>query len=315
METFASLKPTTTSNAISTSLTAGAVSDQAHAMDKTADRPEIPQRPTPAWMIKRSLPMRSREDMRLLATGHLPLGILPDGLLLPSFRYRRRVVDSLRDMQAARYDNTDAGQRVESWGKPLVDAPSLDAHLRLSVDERIQAISDPFVDRIREWLTGLGYRVEDLIDPLTGMKYHAGILRQISVSKSNSVLHVDDFVRDGRMKPDFRLPEVLRGQHYYQISFNLLLEDGGHQADPLYCYNRFYRDEDESYCLANGWQFPAELMEDAKYYRYQPKVGEAYVFSTTAYHDIFGGSPLSNRITWSVFGIYVPSKNLMLLYN
>jgi hypothetical protein len=102
---------------------------------------------------------------------------------------------------------------------------------------------------------------------------------------------------------------------YYQVSFNLLLDDGGFEPDPLYVYNRFYNPSDETFCMDNGWQFSVDLMDGSNVYRYNPKVGEAYVFSTTAFHDIYGGSPLSNRITWSVFAIYVPSLNMMLLYN
>jgi len=126
---------------------------------------------------------------------------------------------------------------------------------------------------------------------------------------------MDDFIRDGNMKPDFRLPTALKGRPYFQVSFNILLDDGGHQAAPLYTYNRFYNPCDEIHCMDNGWQFPKELMADIPVYKYQPKIGETYVFPTTAYHDIFGGSPLANRVTWSVFAIYVPYLDLMLLYN
>jgi hypothetical protein len=157
--------------------------------------------------------------------------------------------------------------------------------------------------------------VEPLIDPLTGQAYSAGVFRTISVTGKSSVLHCDDFVRDGSLKTDFRLPSVLKNRMYYQLSFNILLDDGGYNVDPLYVFNRFYNVADENDCLANGWQFPLSLVADAAVCQYQPTVGATYVFSTINYHDIKGGSTAARRITWSVFALYVPELNLMLLYN
>ena len=272
----------------------------------------IPCRTTPKWVQNYPVVIDAKKH---LAEGKLPLGLLPQGALLPDDQYRKEVVQRLQAISTAKYDNTSTEQRVESWGKPFVDSVTLEDHFRLDVNPNVLAVSNPFVTRTHRFLESLGFQVDYLTDPVTGTHYHAGVLRKISVSKSSSVLHVDDFIRDGLKKPDFRLPDVLQGEQYYQISFNLLLEDGGHQADPLYCYNRFYNSCDEVHCMDNGWQFPESLMDGCDYYKYQPEVGSAYVFSTTAYHDIYGGSPHADRITWSVFAIYVPSKNLMLLYN
>ena len=275
----------------------------------------IPYRPTPKWVTDKQLVLQRKRDFIQVALGKAPIGILPKKALLPSEDHRLAILQELQNIKAAKYDNTDSEQRVESWGKPFVDSTTLDIHLTMQVNEKILGISNPLVERTQRFLESLGYEVDFLIDPVTGLQYHAGVFRQISVSKSSSVLHVDDFIRDGQHKLDFRLPKVLTGRMYYQVSFNLLLDDGGYEPDSLYVYNCFYNPSDEAFCMENGWQFPVELMGNASVFRYTPKIGEAYVFSTTAFHDICGGSPLSNRITWSVFAIYVPSLNLMLLYN
>lgn len=275
----------------------------------------VPCRITPKWSQNYPIAIDAKEHLQLIAEGKLPLGLLPEGTLLSDDQYRKEAVQRLQAISTAKYDSTSTEQRVESWGKPFVDSATLEDHFQLDVNPDVLAVSNPFLTRTQRFLESLGFQVDYLTDPVTGARYQAGVLRKISVSKSSSVLHVDDFIRDGLKKPDFRMPSALVGEQYYQISFNLLLEDGGHQVDPLYCYNRFYNSCDEAQCMDNGWQFPESLLDGCEYYKYQPKVGSAYVFSTTAYHDIYGGSPDAERITWSVFAIYVPSKNLMLLYN
>lgn len=275
----------------------------------------IPCRTAPKWTQSAPATIDAKRYLEDVAVGKLPLGLIPAGVLLPGDNYRKEVVQQLQAISTAKYDNTSNEQRVESWGKPFVDSATLDDYFQLEVNPTVLAISNPFVTRTYRFLESLGFQVDYLTDPTTGAKYHAGVLRKISVSKTSSVLHVDDFIRDGLKKPDFRLPSVLKGERYFQLSFNLLLEDGSHQADPLYCYNKFYNPCDEKQCMDNGWQFPESLVAGCDYHKHQPKVGGAYVFSTTAYHDIYGGSPLADRITWSVFAIYIPAKNLMLLYN
>lgn len=276
---------------------------------------KVPYRSTPNWIIDNEIQLQSKKDLNLIATGKAPLGILPQEVLLRSGDERKKIVQELLTIGSLKYEVADPDQQLERWGMPLVDSASITKHLAMSIDERVLGISNPLLEKVKCYLAGLGYTVDYLIDPITNKQYHAGIIRKLNVSSNSSVLHVDDFVRDGMLKPDFRLPTILAGEIYYQISFNLLLEDGDYQADPLFCYNRFYNSSDEDFLLANGWQFDQEVIADTQFLQYQPQVGEAYVFSTTAFHDIYGGSPLSNRITWSVFAIYVPTMNLMLLYN
>ncbi|MEY4926582.1 MAG: hypothetical protein RI894_1018, partial [Bacteroidota bacterium] len=145
--------------------------------------------------------------------------------------------------------------------------------------------------------------------------YTAGVFRAINVVNEASVLHCDDFIRDGLKKPDFRLPEVLKNQVYYQLSFNVLLDDGGFEPDALFVHNRFYTLPDEITCLPNGWQFPLDLVARQPHCKFTPSVGSEYVFNTINYHDIKGGSQLANRVTFSVFAIYIPALSMMLLYN
>lgn len=276
---------------------------------------QIPCRPTRRWVTDKEINLKSRKDLELIALGKAPLGILPTGAILPSESYRLAALEKLNSISAKKYDNTSQLQRVECYGDAFVDSRSLNEHFKKCSDTIVGEISDPLLQKTRQYLESLGFVVDNLIDPLTGCAYPAGILRKINVNGKNSVCHIDDYVRDGQMKPDFRLPTILKNQLYYQISFNILLDDGGYQADPLYTFNRFYHPCDEKYCLPNGWQFETEVVNDVLVHKYQPKVAEAYVFSTSAYHDIYGGSPLANRVTWSVFAIYVPALNLMIPYN
>lgn len=275
----------------------------------------VPCRKTPQWEHQKEVPLTSKEAFIAMAIGKAPIGIVPSGSLIPNKKEQLKILQNLTKIGSAKYDNTDSEQQVESWGKPWVESKTLKDHLSMKVNQTVLNLSNPIVFRTKDYLEKLGFKVGFLTDPFTGLDYHAGVFRFINVSKNRSVLHMDDFIRDGNMKPDFRLPLPLKNRPYFQVSFNVLLGDGGHQAAPLYTYNRFYNPCDEVHCMDNGWQFPTELMRNTPVHKYQPQVGETYVFSTTAYHDIYGGSPLSNRVTWSVFAIYVPSLDLMLLYN
>lgn len=281
----------------------------------TAKKTVIPCRIAPKWEANTEVSLSAKKAFVKMALGQAPIGIVPPDVLISNEKERLDILQGLQSVSAAKYDNTGAEQRVESWGKPLVDSKSLKEHLSMKVNKTILSLSNPLVFKIKKYLENLGFKVGFLTDPLTGLDYHAGVFRLISVAKEKSVLHVDDFIRDGSMKADFRVPFVLKNRPYYQVSFNILLDDGGYQADPLYTYNRFYNSCDEKHCMANRWQFPVELMGSSKVFKYQPTVGETYVFSTTAYHDIYGGSPLANRVTWSVFGIYIPSLDSVVLYN
>ncbi len=275
----------------------------------------VPYRETPEWVISDPAGLSCRADLIKVLLGQAPVGVLPEGTLLKHDLERTKLLETLLSIPDDQYSNTDTKQRLSKWGRPFVDSESVDSHLRGSMDERIKHLSVPLVNRIGNYFKSHGFNVAPMIDPVTSLRYTAGVFRKISVSNSSSVLHTDDFIRDGLMKPDFRIPTVLGGQMYYQASINILLDDGGYQPDPLFVYNRLYNYDDEESCLGNGWQFPLSLVADSRVCRYDPRIGETYIFCTNQFHDVHGGSPLSERITWSVFTIYLPSLNLILLYN
>lgn len=279
-----------------------------------APRPCVPYRKTPQWSSANALPTLCKCHLRNIAEGRLPVGLLPDGILFTESE-RKMVLAQLKRLNVHKYEGTDVEQKVSCVGKPFVDSPSITEHLMTELSEEELWLTQLPVRKVADYLQHLGFEVADLVDPITKLVYQAGVFRTISVTGKASVLHLDDIIRDGLKKPDFRLPEVLEGRMYHQLSFNFLLEDGGVQADPLYVHNRFYNEADEQHCLENGWQFPLSLVEDAAVCKYQPTVGAGYVFCTTNYHDIRGGSVSANRVTWSVFALYVPELNLMLLYN
>lgn len=275
----------------------------------------VVNRPTFNWITDEVVNLQSYEDFINVFMGEIPLGILPNKAM-PCINKMDELVKLVKRRSSKKYANTDEKQKVETYGSnPFVDSEIVSGYLIKDIDKEIDVYMSEYVMILSVYLSMLGFEVEILKDPLTSLNYSAGVVRRISVSKDTSVLHVDDFVRDGNMKVDFRMPVELLENDFYQSSFNILLTDGGFQADPLYVYNSFYKEEDEAFCMANGWQFKKDVIEDVDSFKYQPKPNEGYIFSTSAYHDIYGGSKKADRITWSVFAIYVPNTNKVLLYN
>jgi hypothetical protein len=274
----------------------------------------VPYRPTPSWLSQDARSIICKCHLQNVAQGKLGVGLLPNDAILNDAELKM-VLHRLSRLAVRKYEGTASEQKVGCVGTPFVDSPSVTSHLSKESGEEEADLTQFPLRKVADYLRNLGFDVADLIDPVTLLPYSAGVFRTISVTGKATVLHCDDFIRDGLKKPDFRLPEVLEGRMFHQMSFNILLDDGGFQPDPLYVYNRFYNTSDEKHCLENGWQFPLSLVEAAAVCKYQPEVGSTYVFSTTNYHDIRGGSVAANRVTWSVFALYVPSLNLMLLYN
>ena len=281
--------------------------------DFTLIHAKVPYRKTPDWPSASADVIHDRNQLINVTNGELPLGILP-GLVIPD-EERKQLVQSLLSVPVKKYEGTSDEQSVKCWGQPLVDAKSITEHLTVGVEPMVHRLTQPLVRRIERWLLQNGFNVTKMIDPFTGLSYHAGIFRSINVVNHNSVLHVDDFIRDATKKDDFRFPYLLADRLFYQVSFNILLDDGGHKPDSLYVHNKMYDSSHEKHVLENGWQFPVCFVSDRPYYKHIPRVGETYVFSTSNYHDVRGGSPLSRRITFSCFGIYIPDINLFMLYN
>lgn len=283
--------------------------------DESDFKPHVLHRQTPKWVTPNTVAITCKCSMLSLAMGKLSVGLLPPGTVIPSVAARKSILNQLRQIPDNKYQHTDVDQRVRSWGKPFVDSATLAAHLGEKVDPRVEALTGPLVTRIARFLRLKGFEVQPLIDPVTLIAYPAGVFRAINVVNEASVLHTDDFVRDGLQKPDFRMPEPLANREFFQISFNVLLDDGGYEPDALFVYNRFHIPADEKRILHNGWQFPMSVVRNRLACKHTPSTGSEYVFCTTNYHDVRGGSPLANRVTFSVFALYVPSLNLMMLYN
>jgi hypothetical protein len=275
----------------------------------------IVQRLISKWLLNKSVKLKTKQNMVDIFLGKVPLAILPNQSM-PNKSEFNNLIKLVKKSSAKKYDNTNKNQKVETYGSnPFVDSTIVSGYLLNKVESEISDKMSLYKEKLSNYLSTLGFDVATLIDPLTNLEYSTGVVRRISVSKKSSVLHVDDFIRDGNMKVDFRMPQELIDKEFFQASFNILLTDGGFKADPLYVYNKFYKVEDERFCMDNGWQFEKKVVENCDVFKYQPKKEEGYVFSTSAYHDIYGGSKNADRITWSVFAIYVPSTNKVLLYN
>ncbi len=274
----------------------------------------VPVRVTGDWKTTEPTPVFCKCHIIRFLDGDMGVALLPQGSLFTESE-RVATLARLKIRHVRQYDNTDATQKVMVDGQPFVDAPTLESYLNTDMDDDFKSLVSPPLNRLKAYLEMFGIKVQVLIDDATGKPYPAGVFRTISVAKGASVLHCDDLGRDGLHKPDFKLPAVLQGRYYNQVSFNFLLDDGGHEADSLWVYNRPYTEADEEVAYPNGWQFPNWLVEDAQFVKHTPQVGQAYGFSTTLYHDVRGGSPLANRVTFSVFGIWVKELNTLYLYN
>lgn len=283
--------------------------------DEGGFMPSVLRRQTPRWAVNSPTALTCKCGMKSLAVGKLPIGILPPRTIVRSTLERKRILRELMQLPETRYKGVSDDQCVRCWGSPFVDAKTVSDHLSTAISPAVVALTSPLLQNLTEYLVSLGFDVQPMIDPVTLIPYPAGIFRAISVVNEASVLHTDDFVRDGLQKPDFRLPEVLVGRQFTQLSFNILLDDGGFEPDALWVYNRFHTPADEVFVMKNGWQFPLDLVSRRPSCKYTPSVGSEYAFCTTNYHDVRGGSPRANRVTFSVFAIYVPSLNLMMLYN
>jgi len=249
-----------------------------------------------------------------IATGILPIGLFHNLVIFRDEDERLNILRALFNIPVTKYDGTDFGQGVNCWGNPFVDSQYLESHLT-TLNIELDSLRKPLLERLKNYFVELGFNVEDLLDPITNLPYSAGVFRYINVQKGSSVLHIDDFVRDGLKKEDFRLPKCLINQDYSQLTFNILLDDGGYQPDSVIVYNRIYSSEDEEFVMKNGWQFPLSIVEDYKSISFTPSVGDSYVFSSLNYHDISIGHHLSNRVTFGLFIIYISATNTMYFYN
>jgi hypothetical protein len=289
---------------------------------KLAPSGSLPVRRTPVWEYAGSTLVNTRADLKKVIKGQLPIGLLPGELI--SEEERIGIVRRLRACANRQYENFDVLEKAFVHGTPLVDATSLYDYLTGERDEAFDEITAPLLDRLIEALQSYSFELAPLIDEVTMLPYPAGVCREISIPEgcykesgnTCTVLHCDDILRDGLTKPDFRIPGVLQGKQYQQFSICLQLEDGGYRPDDIIVHEKQYSRELESLFYGDGaWRFDPGALAGSRSCSHTPELRKAYMFSTLNFHDIRGGHPLSKRINYSVFFLYVPGSNTLYYYN
>lgn len=282
----------------------------------------LPVRKTPEWEVVKTVELNSREIVEKVMTGRLPIGV-PSSFDLVTEEERKLLVSKIKTLQSKQYDNTDHTEQVFTrGGLPFVDFPTVESYIKARPDKEFEKLTQPLLDRYVFWFRKLGFQVEPLVDPVTSQPYHVKVCRHIAVSEDCfkadgnvcTVLHVDDIIRDGSKKTDFVVPIGVSGREYFQFSVCTLLENGGFRPDDLYVHEVVYTGEMEGE-FNNSWRAPKHRIADARYLSYTPQLSETYMFSTLNYHDVRGGEAKSERLTFSVFFIYVPSTNTLYYYN
>lgn len=253
-------------------------------------------------------------DIEDVAIGKVPILTIPFQEFLDE-KIRKNIVKKIKNKKPLEYNNTSTYQSVMYWGTPFVDYSFTKDYLFAEEDIEITNILDELLTYIIVFLKENNYETEILYDDFYQKEYKAGTIRSINVALQNSVLHVDDFYKDGKCKDDFHIPLQLKNKKTMQVSFNLLLEDGNAPVDSLYVYNKRLQNKDEKFRMSNGWQFPETIIEGKEKCIYTPKVNDLYLFSTKFFHDIRGLKDNNERITFSFFGLYCESEKKFYLYN
>jgi hypothetical protein len=282
---------------------------------------ELPKRQTPTWEQVNTVQIKNKETLIKVITGQLPIGLLPFEII--SEDERVRLVKEVKNLQSKQYDGTDETEKVYTkGGLPFVNFSTLAEFLAAVPDPEFERITQPILERLLVWLRTFGFGVEPLTDSVTLQQYHNKVCRHIAVDENClkidggqcTVLHCDDILRDGSKKPDFRNPIGLEeGQAYYQGSICILFENGGFRPDALYVHEKQYSGEMES--EFNDWRAPQSSIKDKRSLSYVPQLREGYMFSTLNLHDVRGGDVRAERLTFSIFIIYVPDTNTLYYYN
>ena len=288
---------------------------------KTTTDIALPSRKTPIWESARVIPVNDRESFLKVISGRAPIGLLER--ILISDAEREYLVDELFKMQIRKYDNTDESQRVLVYGKPFVDCRTVTEHLTSGIDEHFEKLTSPLFNRLLYEFRRFGFDPQPMIDPVTLLPFPSKVCRLISIPKGCytdeknecTVLHCDDFVRDGLKKSDFRLPIGYDVEEYFQFSCCVQFETGGYMPDALFVYEQQYSRELETTFMLNGWQYPIKNVEDRRVVSYIPQVGKCYFFPTQNFHDVRGGDPRAKRLNFSVFFIFFPKTNVLFYYN
>ena len=228
---------------------------------------------------------------------------------------RELLVEAIKKKKPNQYNGTEVYQDVKYLGVPFVDCISCKEYLAKKEDEEINEIISNLLNKVIYFLENHNYKVSILYDDFYTKHYKAGIIRLINVPLNNSVLHSDNIFIDGKKKNDFHIPVDILNKNISQVSFNILLEDGGKEVDSLHVYNKVIDSDNEKFRMSNGWQFPLSLIEDSQESIYTPRLNDCFIFNTNLLHDIRGEKDNKERITFSVFGLYDKDKQEFFLYN
>ena len=278
-------------------------------------------RQAPGWVENTTKLVENFNDAADVMSARLPIGLIPKDVFIAS--ELAAIARLLHYISVNKYDNTDATEDVNVWGRPFVDSQSFDEHLSCSPDTQFYTLVMPVFFRLKKYFEELGFNVAPLIDSSTMLPYSYMVARMISVpdncvkadGNKCTVLHFDDFLRDAMLKPDFsegRLPIGITANNYEQFSVCVPIENGFFEPDYLevYDYRYFPKDREE----LKNWRVVRDL-SGVRRHKHTPVTGEPYFFNAMNCHDILGGDSRSKRINLSVFFLYVKETKTLYPYN
>jgi len=266
------------------------------------------------WQDSEPKEMNSSIDIHNVSIAKIPILKLPFDDFLNN-EERELLVKLIKKSEPKQYDGTEVYQDVKYLGIPFVDCISCEDYLLKQEDKKIEKIIPPLLNKMTHFLESYGYKVSILYDDFYKKYYKVGSIRLINVSANDSVLHVDSLLIDGTKKSDFHIPTNILNKDVTQVSFNILLEDGGKEVDNLYVYNKVIDSDSEKFRMSNGWQFPLSIVKDSQECIYTPHLNDCFMFCTNLLHDIRGEKDNAERITFSIFGLYDKYKKEFFLYN
>lgn len=271
------------------------------------------------WIRAESIPIKTKGDLLHVIEAKYPVGKLPTSII--SQTDIETILKILPIIECKKYENTREEENVQVWGNPFVDSATINEHLSHCQDILFETIlANPF-SKLVSYFESFGITVAPLRDSVTGICYGSKVIRKINIpagcktdqGNDCNVYHFDDILRDGMIKSDFRLPNGLSINNFHQFSVCIPLENGYYPVDNLEVFEYRYFPQTKDALL--DWRVEDDLVRDVRRYSHSPIVGEPYMFNSQNVHNVNGGHPLSNRINFSVFFIYVPEINTLFYYN
>ena len=265
-----------------------------------------------SWEKNNYICSSCKKDFNDLLDNKIPLISLDKDIITNNERIN--ILNIIKNIKPRNYEITDDGQNVSYWGIPFIEYDTCKNYMNANNDNVIDELLSTVTNKILNHLNEIGYEAEILRDN-NNNKFKAGIIRSIFVNENETVLHIDNILIDGCFKPDFKIPNVLKEEKIVQFSFNILLNDGDTKNESLFIYDKRFQNKDKKYLLENNWQFNKNIIIDTQLFKYKPYNNNSFIFLTENYHDMKGGNKYNPRITYSIFGLYVKSKNKIYLYN